>query len=287
MGSYIIVPMRHIIPALLILLLAGFAAPAAAYDFPFNVVRFNPRYETKVGRFVDVKYPAGMTAEAALVRFVADADALVERACGLFGVAPPSRTIKVYLYESPEQKRRLVGSIVPSQIEDGCVHLVYQGPGQIAGDLVPVALGRAAGRSDSAFLNAGVRHLFEPVFGERLPEWIATSLEVEAAFAEFGLHRPLADMLRMDRAAPPLDDRGKVTAAAFVRFLLDRYGPEFLLAWYPGDHGFLRRFPKVYGFPLEDAERQWLGGLVKRRLPDAKFLELRDRFEALGMKTLR
>lgn len=289
--------------------------PAGAYEFPFNVVKFNPSFSTTLGRLVDVKAVPGAGDAAELAAFAAGCDRMLSAALDALGVAHPPRRVKAYLYANREQKRRLTGNARDSHIEDGAVHFVWRGPDVPPGDLVPLALDRAVGRSDAPLLNAGLRFLHEPIIlpsareaNRRgriddtnldvdavpapsgippLPVADADSLEVEVAFAEFGLHRPLRDLLRADRDAQPLDPRAMVTARGFVRFLLDRYGPEFLLALYPGERGFLKRFEKVYGFPLEDAERQWLGSLMRSPLPDRRYLEYRDRFERLGYKTLR
>lgn len=274
----------RLLPLLLLTLLG---APARAYDFPFDVVKFNPSYATTLGRLVDVKASPSLTDEATLVRFAAACDRMLIDALAALRAPAPARRIKVYLHNGIGQKRRLTGNARESHLEDGAVHLVFRDAALPPGDLVPLALERSLGRCESAFLNAGLRHLYEPVHGARLPESVATSREVEIAFAEFGLHRPVRDLMRADRDARPLDERALVTARGFVRFLVERFGPEFLLKLYPGTYGFLARFEEVYGFPVEDAERQWLGELTRARLPDGRILFLRDAFERLGYKTLR
>lgn len=274
-----------LLPLLLPLLLLP--SPARAYEFPFNVVKFNPSYTTTLGRLVDVKAPRALTDEATLLRFAAACDRMLGSALATLAAPAPARRIKVYLHNGTGQKRRLTGNARESHLEDGAVHLVFRDADLPPGDLVPLALERSLGRSECAFLNAGLRALHEPVHGARLHESVATSREVEIAFAEFGLHRPVRDLMRADRDARPLDERARVTARGFVRFLLERFGPEFLRKLYPGEHGFLLRFESVYGFPVEDAERQWLGELTRARLPDERILFLRDLFERLGYKTLR
>jgi hypothetical protein len=243
----------------------------------------------RLGRMVEgprcvVHLPAERSAaeaEAALRDCEYDAQAVA----GALGLARPPRAT-VWLYRSPEEKRRLVGAGQTSFTKPWLaeIHLNDEGvPHPLLRHELVHALASSVARGPlrvparaGVWINAG------------LVEGLAVALEVPSG--EYGVHawtRALRDQGRLPPLASLLGAAGFFGAAparaytaagSFLRFLLDRDGPAPVLAAYAsGD------VAAAFGRPLSALEAEWqrfLDGVV---VPPALAAAAEARFERASL----
>ena len=252
--------------------LGGATATRAELSAALGAVREGPRCV--------VHLPREKSAEEA-TRILLDCEydaAAVARALGL--ARPPRAT--VWLYRSAEEKRRLVGAGHTSFTKPWLaeIHVHDQGVPHpvLRHELVHALASVAAPR----LLGVPARALFLVDAG--LTEGLAVAVDVPAG--PYDVHawtRELRDQHRLPPLASLLGTTGFWSAAparaytaagSFLRFLLDRYGSEAVLAAYRMDD-----VARALGRPLAAVEAEWQRFLDDVAVPPELAAQAEARFE--------
>lgn len=236
------------------MILTAVAFPAAAFEFPFNLIQFGTHFDRMQGETIILRYPTGITDEVVLRQVLVNTDQTLKEFAGKLGIRTQPGRVIISLYNSREQKRKLTGNYEFSHLEDGQVHRVLEGPDTKIGDAIVALTSRRLGPCARTFLQMGLRFLHEPCF----PDWSAQTLEI--GFYHAGLLRHPADMFREEEIGMFSDVRCRVTAASFVGFLLENYPADCFRIFYRncGRKKYPEAFEKAYGFSFEEARIQWL-----------------------------
>ena len=243
-----------------------------AYEFPFNLVKFKPHFLRLDGTHLVYKYVENFPSIKILEDNLSKNDKLFEKICSFLNFEPDKKRIKIYIYKSWQQKRKMLGTPSMSNIEDNAIHVVINSSSQLIGDMAPYLACKYLGKSSSNFLNSGLRFIFEPIFiGYNMKD-------VESVINEYGAMRSIMFLLKNSNFSKYNDMISKITASSFLRFIIEEYPITFFWKWYEHSksEATAERFKEIYGFSIKEAETQWHDRLIKNRLNDKKFTEISD-----------
>ena len=264
---------------LLFILLLTAVNGANAYEFPFTLIKFKPHFFRMDGNHLVYKYVDNFTSETLLKKNLKINDLIFEKTIKLLAISPDDKKIKIYIYKSVTQKRKMMGSIERSNIEDGFIHVAINSPNFIIGNIVPLLASQYFGRCESIFINKGLRYIYKPIISNYGVD------ELENIFNECGMMRKVDLMLDNEYISHNNDEITMVSSASFVKFLLTQYPLTFFWKWYGTPiKSYEDSFKKIYGFSIQEAEIQWHENMNKIGISDKKFSKMKEELEKHGIK---
>ena len=218
-------------------------------------------------------------------RVLRDCEYDAHAVAGALGLSRPPRAT-VWLYRSPEEKRRLVGAGRTSFTKPWLaeIHVHEEGVPHpiLRHELVHALASATAAGPLRVPARAGL------VVNAGLVEGLAVALEVPAGgFDVHGLARAMRDEGRLPPLTALLGAGGFLGAAparaytasgSFLRFLLDRYGPGPVRAAYRGGD-----VATALGRPLADLDAEWQRFLDGVTVPPALAAAAEARFERASL----
>jgi tetratricopeptide (TPR) repeat protein len=205
------------------------------------------------------------------------------------GIARPPR-VAVWVYRSPEEKRRLVGAGRTSYTKPWLAEIhVNDAPAPhpvlrhelvhaLAASFAPWPL-RVPARA-ALLVEAGLVEGLAVAVETPRGEW--TAHEWARAMRDLGLMPRLSDLVGAAgfAAAPPA--RAYVVAGSFLRFLLDRHGAAAVRRIYGGEG-----FERAFGEPLHALEEEWSAFLDGVAVPAELRASAEARFRREGLFSRR
>ena len=218
----------------------------------------------------------------------ADHELRLAQVVAQIGVSPP-RKIRSFYFADRAQKARLMGArdVEMAKPWRGEIYLDHRAfpHGSLRHEIAHAV---AAEFGDPIFGVAAQTVLGIPVLiSPGLVEGFAVALDWPAGYDRPNPHESVRALQEM-KALPPIDEllglsfftmssaKGYTVAGSFLRFLLDRYGPERLREVYRsgGD------FEAAYGVPRRELEGAWRGMIATIVLPPPAIETSKERFRA-------
>lgn len=204
----------------------------------------------------------------------------------------PKRKLRSYYFANTRQKYRLFGAKDVEMAKPwlGDIYLDHRSfpHGSLRHEIAHAIAGEFG---DPIFHVAARRVLGVPVLmSPALIEGLAVALDWPMGYDRPNPHESVRAMQDL-RQQPRLDQlfglqffsvssaRGYTTAGSFLKFLLDRYGPEKLRAVYRsgGD------FEAAYGVPRAELQREWLAMLSAIDIPKSQVAASAERFRGTSV----